>query len=315
MCGLYGWNITRTTPALTVANAVLAQAMAGRGTDSWGILSDGKVRRGLESVTYAPETLKLPAHTNVAVHTRYGTTGKINVKNAHPFTIGAVIGMHNGIVYNHASLNLEYDRRMAVDSMHIFAHIAEERDLAEIEAYGAIVYTYADDPGTLFLGRFNGGELSVAHVSDKQGPIGIMWASTRHALKGACKLAGLKAKYYDIQQGRLYRVSDGRIYDIKVPLPISAKPKSYAKPYSNVYGTTWKQTPLDASYDRLYDDDGSDYYSDKCSTCYELPGEDCACDGCVCPACQAFWYHDWVQHYPDADNDDEPEDIRAQSTT
>src|SRR5215469_10058620 len=143
MCGLYGWNITRTTPALTVANAVLAQAMAGRGTDSWGILSDGKVRRGLESVTYAPETLKLPAHTNVAVHTRYGTTGKINVKNAHPFTIGAVIGMHNGIVYNHASLNLEYDRRMAVDSMHIFAHIAEERDLAEIEAYGAIVYTYA----------------------------------------------------------------------------------------------------------------------------------------------------------------------------
>ena len=320
MCGLYGWNVTRTLPALSVANAVLAQAMASRGTDSWGIMLDGKVKRGLESITYAPEAVRLASHHNVAVHTRYATTGKVSPKNAHPFKVGSVIGMHNGIVYNHHELNQLYDRKMTVDSQHIFAHIDENKPLSEIESYGAIVYTYADEPETIYLGRFNGGELSVARISDKQGVVGIMWASTRSALKGACKLAGLKATYYDITEGSLFRITDGRIVDTKLRLGFVR----YVKPATrygtwSTNGTSWKQTPLDSSYDKLYDESDR-FYSDKCATCDGIPGEDCICEDCVCPTCQSFWYHDWTRNYPDADDDDapqrcEPADIRALSTT
>jgi len=289
-----------------MANAVLAQAMSARGTDSWGVLVDGAVKRGLDSITYAPSVMTLPEHLNVAAHTRYGTTGKNTVKNAHPFTIGNVIGMHNGMIYNHEWLNILHDRDMAVDSQHIFANINEGVPLSELKGYGTIVYAYTKAPETLYLGRFNGGEISVAQVRDGKQTLGIMWASTRHALKSALHLAGLKGTYYNIVEQAVYKIQDGRITQVGDWLNVGKQEHKTFIPAS-AYGTSWKTTPLDSSYDGLYDEDGTYVYSDRCNTCDEIPGEDCNCEDCVCLNCQRWWYTDAYKNYPDTELADHTE--------
>ena len=37
------------------------------------------------------------------------------------------MGIHNGCITNHEALNIKYERKFEVDSMHIFAHIAEKK--------------------------------------------------------------------------------------------------------------------------------------------------------------------------------------------
>ncbi len=291
MCGLFGWQMTGTqVPAgLPAASAILCQCATERGEDSWGVLAGTRVVRGLGSIVRAAFPRQLGTLPSVAGHTRYATTGANTVANAHPFTTGGVVGMHNGIVYNDRDLRAEFDRPdVRVDSEHIFRHIAAGIPLDTIDAYGAIVYRRADSPGSLFMGRFNGGELSVARIRVAGVAVGLMWSSTRKALASAIAFGGFTATYVTIDPGKLYRVFDGDIAATADVLDLSKRPAAPAKwtatPALPWAGTPalpkWAATPLLKDADAEDDDGGV-----GCDNCGEY-GVDCECGSdCYCAHC------------------------------
>lgn len=61
-------------------------------------------------------------------HTRLGTMGANENRNAHPFKEGNVIGTHNGMVYNYSELDhalSEFHKPLRVDSQVIFRILSE----------------------------------------------------------------------------------------------------------------------------------------------------------------------------------------------
>jgi hypothetical protein len=179
---------------------VLGIAIENRGRQSWG-WTDGKQivkSTGCWTNNFNDSFFGYP---KVAMHTRHATTGGVTDENAHPYDIGGIIGMHNGIVHNHEELNKKYDRKCAVDSQHIFHHIAEGKDLGEISAYGAV--TFFKD-GELHLGRFNAGDLSLVRTN-----VAWLFASTKASLHEALRLSGLAREnpiFYKLKEGRCYKL-------------------------------------------------------------------------------------------------------------
>ena len=122
MCGLYGvYQASGIDSAgLEIFNR-LGKLSESRGRDSTGIISVERAtikknkefitryRKGLTRASVfheSPEARSLIDGKPVVLagHTRMATHGKVNIANAHPFEIGHLVGMHNGI---YASL---YDR-------------------------------------------------------------------------------------------------------------------------------------------------------------------------------------------------------------
>jgi hypothetical protein len=185
----------------------LAHGNEDRGGQSWGIhdVSGGVVHKAVGSIRNAPLAV-LAGVGRLYGHTRYATHGSVSRDNAHPFVMSGVTGAHNGVVYNHGSLNAAYRRDYPVDSMHILAHIDEGLALDDIESYGALVFVRHDEPDTMYLGRWSAGQLAVYET-----PHGVVWSSEAGVALGALRGAGIPHKQVDIDEGVLYAVRDGRI--------------------------------------------------------------------------------------------------------
>jgi hypothetical protein len=206
-----------------------------------------------------------------ALHTRHATTGANVATNAHPFTVsgarGQVVGIHNGIISNHSQLNARYARKCDVDSQHIFQSIADGHSLNELEGYGTIVYTLAD---TWYIGRFNGGELSMV-LTD----VGIFYASTDAALIEAASFAGIKIV-------RWLKVADDTVYTLT--------PKGIKKVYKVRASETWLR------WDDEVEDDfasavtkvGHKGTTESCELCNEPADKLYECDTqIICAEC--YW--------------------------
>lgn len=223
MCGIFGWHITKDAPITRDQRIILATVLGlrndTRGGDSWGgvVGKDLKVIRGLGDVVNGIREF-IP-YGRIMGHTRKATTGKVSLDNAHPFTIGHIIGGHNGMVYNHSELNKKYNRDCSVDSMHIFQHISEDKDISEIQGYGAIEYIDINQPEKVFLSRISSsGELSIFCMEGKKGEDGeaervaTFWSSnSAHALS-ALRAAGIEVVTIETKPGELYYVENGRVY-------------------------------------------------------------------------------------------------------
>lgn len=215
MCGLFGWNLRadvvrrRKRSVRTLAVALLIQN-DDRGGDSWGFYAADTDRRvvGLgEAADMTAGALKVMCESSTVIgHTRKATTGNVTLRNCHPFRCGSVVGAHNGMVFNHRQLNERYKRKCEVDSEHLIYHLAEERDLRDVQAYGAVAFAAQDIEGAAFVGTFWGGELAVCVIPS----VGCVWSSDWRHLERAVHLAGWSTDaIWEPEEFALYRITDG----------------------------------------------------------------------------------------------------------
>lgn len=224
MCGIYG--VSKSTDLFKRMSPILALHMESRGSDSWGVTDGLALHKVLGSIseTWDPhEELEGPLF-----HTRHGTTGAKTQRNAHPFRFEhegkVVIGAHNGMISNWAALKNKYSRNdLECDSENIFMHLAEGKDLGEIDGYGAVVwYEYqADAPEKRirYFSRFNTDSLHFARLDTAEHE--IIFCSTTEAIECAVKMAGYGTKiekWYKTEPLKRYFVqNDHLMVDIDLP--------------------------------------------------------------------------------------------------
>ena len=189
--------------------------MTERGRQSWGwsngteiVKAVGELREGF--------TADLLDHPQAIIHTRHATFGSKTKENSHPFSIKGIIGVHNGMVYNHAAIAKTYGLTYTVDSEVIFHAIADGVNLSELEGYGAVAYW---QDGVFHIGRFNDGDMELAQTT-----FGWVYASTQAALLDALCMAGLEDEVTfqpKLEQGVLYQLVGDTILESPLKLNIS----------------------------------------------------------------------------------------------
>src|SRR3954470_20433578 len=221
MCGIAGYSLSASSQIdRTLAAQALLAGIAERGADAVGYA----YRRGTSPVTIHKqrfgasallEQVQLPASaTETLIHVRDYTKGHPRIEpNNHPIRHGAVVGVHNGIIFNDDELMLEHgfaraEPQMTVDSEAIFA-IAEASDSsakALEQLRGSMATAWLDErkPDTLFLARGVGRPLWTGAGREE-----LFFASTKAALEVVERYLGVKLHMREVGEGTLVRVSEG----------------------------------------------------------------------------------------------------------
>lgn len=229
MCGIMGLSFKKNTIS-TGRRAVFLTNLARlndiRGGHSWGLLGfqdDGgiRVKRGLGDLVKS--AYELVDYNMLFAHTRFATTGARTIRNAHPFEHDHIIGAHNGTIGNHRELSNRYKRNFEVDSQHLFAHLAENKDFNEIEGYGAIEWYDRNEPDSLFLSKMRNGSLAVYGIGEQDNVRGVVWSSDWKHLEEALECAGIKKHFpYKVEEGNVYLIKNGDFYQLSRRLELKA---------------------------------------------------------------------------------------------
>jgi hypothetical protein len=220
MCGIFGF--TKRTPEVEKILPYLALKMAERGKDSWGVTDGYHVQKNLGSIldSWVPPTWG----DMLVFHTRAGSVGDKTLKNQHPFAFNEIdvddnptgsyiVGVHNGGISNHGILNTKYKREFPVDSMHVYAHMAEGWPLDELCGYGALVWFRVNERGERILNfcRVNMFDLHIFEIEDDSH--GLVFCSTASAFEDIAQLHGIPFSKYKTEENHVYSLSikdDGR---------------------------------------------------------------------------------------------------------
>jgi hypothetical protein len=238
MCGIFGWqwlhNRVPNRDKRVVLATLLGDKNDNRGGKSWGWCAPPTPQREAVAISrglalIVGQAPAMATYSSLMGHTRQPTTGSVCKENSHPFEIGNIIGAHNGMVSNWSELEDKYvDRKkFAVDSMHIFAHLNEGKDMRELQCYGAIEWVEKDKaPGSILLCKLTeSGDLSIARTEH-----GIVWSSAESALKAAMEAAGLKiGEMVSVKKGHVIEVRDGEAWKTGREIEVSTYARtSYA---------------------------------------------------------------------------------------
>lgn len=225
MCGIAGYSLSaRSGVDRTLAAQALLAGIAERGADAVGYA----YRRGHSPVTIHKqrsgasallEEVLVPASTTEAlIHVRDYTKGHPRIEaNNHPIRHGAVVGVHNGIIFNDDELMREHgferaEPEMTVDSEAIFAlaeaHDGQPRALEQLRGSMATAWLDERCPETLFLARGVGRPLWLGTGRNE-----TLFASTKAALEIAEKFLRLKLRKREVNEGTLAVVAEGEVLE------------------------------------------------------------------------------------------------------
>jgi hypothetical protein len=190
--------------------------MSKRGTHSWGFTNGEDVHKQVGDIMDKFDH-EVQGHSTALLHTRYATFGDRTADNSHPFKVGRILGVHNGMINNHKDIATKYGYEYKVDSEMIFHHLNEGRELSDLKGYGAVVFF---EDGIIHLGTFNAGQLVLVKST-----WGWMWASTADAVNAAFRIAGLGDTFqYQVKMkdGKMYRLQGDQIVKDRRRLSISS---------------------------------------------------------------------------------------------
>jgi glucosamine 6-phosphate synthetase-like amidotransferase/phosphosugar isomerase protein len=225
MCGIAGYSLSASSSVdRTLAAQALLAGIAERGADAVGYAyrrgtSPVAIHKQRSGASALLEQVLLPASaTETLIHVRDYTKGHPRIEaNNHPIRHGAVVGVHNGIIFNDDELIEEHgferaEPEMTVDSEAIFAlaeaHEAAPRALEQLR--GSLATAWLDErrPQTLFLARGVGRPLWIGEGRDE-----LLFASTKAALEVAERFLRLKLRKRELAEGTLAVVADGDVLE------------------------------------------------------------------------------------------------------
>jgi glutamine phosphoribosylpyrophosphate amidotransferase len=225
MCGIAGYSLNASSDIdRTFAAQALLAGIAERGADAVGYA----YRRGTSPVTIHKqrsgasallEQVQLPASTTEAlIHVRDYTKGHPRIEaNNHPIRHGAVVGVHNGRIFNDDELMEHHgferaEPEMTVDSEAIFA-LAEAHDGAPgalEQLRGSLATAWLDErrSGTVFLARGVGRPLWIGEGREE-----LLFASTKAALEVAQRFLGVNLRKREVAEGTLAVIAEGEMLE------------------------------------------------------------------------------------------------------
>jgi glucosamine 6-phosphate synthetase-like amidotransferase/phosphosugar isomerase protein len=223
VCGIAGYSLS---PSSSVGRTLAAQALlagiAERGADAAGYAyrtpGEGRVRghKQRSGASALLETVELPAETSEALlHVRDYTKGHPTIEaNNHPVRHGAVVGIHNGIIFNDEEILERHGierahAEMTVDSEAIFAlaELAEGRARPLEELRGSMACAWLDErrADMVFLARGVGRPLWIGAGRHER-----FFASTPQALEIVERYTGIRLRKREVREGTLIALSRGR---------------------------------------------------------------------------------------------------------
>ena len=226
MCGIAGYSMSPTCDVdRTLAAQSLLAGIAERGADAVGYAyrngGDVHVHKQRSGASKLLDRIEIPQHASkVLVHVRDYTKGHPRIEaNNHPIRHGAVVGVHNGIIFNDDELMASHgferaEPQMTVDSEAIFA-LAESsggRPEALEELRGSMATAWLDErrPGTIFLARGVGRPLWIGTGREE-----TFFASTKAALEVVERFLRLKLRKRELAEGTLVTVAEGSVLERK----------------------------------------------------------------------------------------------------
>ena len=225
MCGIAGYSLSASSQVdRTLAAQALLAGIAERGADAVGYAYRRGTRKAAihkqrSGASALLEQVVLPTSaTEALIHVRDYTKGHPRIEaNNHPIRHGAVVGVHNGVIFNDDELMEQHgferaEPEMTVDSEAIFA-LAEAHEGAPgalEQLRGSMATAWLDErrPGTLFLARGAGRPLWIGEGREE-----MLFASTKAALEVAERFLGLKLRKRELAEGTLAVVADGEVLE------------------------------------------------------------------------------------------------------
>ena len=221
MCGIAGYSLAPSSSLeRTLAAQALLAGIAERGADAVGYAhrNPGEsvvVHKQRSGASKLLEQVSVPScATEVLVHVRDYTKGHPTIAaNNHPIRHEAVVGIHNGIIFNDDEVlaGLDCARRepgMTVDSEAIFALAAHSGgDARALEALrGSMASAWIDErrPHCLVVARGVGRQLWVGGADGAS-----FFASTKSALEVVERSLGLKLKKRELAEGTVVELEGG----------------------------------------------------------------------------------------------------------
>ena len=223
MCGIFGFAKTsgrQSDNQMRILRDVfteLTDESSIRGTDSTGfsiIDSDNRFTyKTLKDSSTLVDTdtwdndiiSKITRDTTIVMgHVRLATHGKVKVTNAHPFTVGNVTGVHNGVIYNYNQVAKSMGKSVPeVDSQVLFQSLYKnEMNKAFENIEGDFALTWVKDSNRkVHLARESGRPIVVAYW--KKARI-LFWASTKNIMQDAILNAGLVLPIQEVPEDYIY---------------------------------------------------------------------------------------------------------------
>lgn len=177
MCGIAGFSLTpdSTIKPRKLANALL-QAIEDRGNMASGFAWQDNEHMGFYKAPVAGSQLSLKTMPkdvrNVILHTRLATHGSIHDnRNNHPVLSPDenIALIHNGVIYNHASVRKELAMTLAEVDTSVIPAIIEQRGIEQIDLLdgdAAIAWFNRKEHDTMHLARYQHSPLVMAQVED-----------------------------------------------------------------------------------------------------------------------------------------------------